>query len=295
LAACLLAGAAGCTLRAGAGPDPDAGRQLRILDFTLLGDTAVAVRFETRERIVPPAPDTAALTRIAFAAIDRRTGAARSLDSLPLASAPTFPRWFFACDSGRPVSVHPPGFAGPAGSCTNAYSPIVATNGYTVAFADSQARVNLFSRELELITFRATYADSAMPLEIRSGIGRVMILEWHGQGDTAEWRGFANDDPSGSDSVWLAAPQRVRVREAGIRLVCGASDAQRDSLACWRPDSVPGLAEALREAEGGDPEWSPATGELAYLIPPARIVCLRPATGARAVLDAGNALARLPP
>jgi hypothetical protein len=276
------------------GNDPEPRRGHRILDFTLLGDSALALRFETWEVRNPP--DSAPWPQPGFALFDRKTGTLRPLDSLPVSAAPTFPSWFFTCDSGRPASVHPPGYIGPAGACATSRAPAISPEGYAVAFADSQARVNLLSRELEPITFRATGADSAMPLEYASGVGRVFILEWHGRGDSVLWRGFANDDPSGSDSGWLVRPGRVRVHGAGTRLICGDADLGKDSLAaCWRPEGTPGLPQAVREAEGGNPEWSPATGELAYLVPPARIVFRILPEGRRHALDLGPALMEFRP
>lgn len=272
-----------------AGNGLESGRGSRILDFTLLGDSAVALRYEAAE--ARHASGSTPQSGIGFALLERKRGTLQPLDSLPYSAAPTFPAWFYACESGQPVSVHPQGYLGPEGACAPSQPPAISPQGYAVAFADPLGRVNLLSRELEPITFLATRADSVTPLEYASAVGRVFILEWHGRGDSVLWRGFANDDPSGSDSGWLVRPSRVRVHGAGTRLVCGEADLARDSLACWRSGDTPGLPWAIREAQGGDPEWSPETGELAYLVPPARLVFLKLPEGSRHVLDAGPALA----
>jgi hypothetical protein len=269
--------------------DLETERGYQILEFTLLGDSAVALRIESWEARNPP--DTAPWPRTSFALLDRERLTIRPLGSLPASAGPTFPGWFFACDSGRPVSVHPRGYFGPAGACAISQVPAISPEGYALAFADGQGRVNLLSRELEPITFRATRDDSAMPLEYASAIGRVFILEWHGRGDTVLWRGFANDDPSGSDSSWLVRPDLVRVHGAGTRLICNEADKTTQPLACWSA-GVTGFREAFAEATSSPivPEWDPTTGKLAWLGEHGRFVFLDPETGNRKVIDAGPLL-----
>lgn len=284
------------------GNERENARGYRILGFTLLGDSAVALRYESWEVRHPP--DTASWPQRGFALVDRKRATIGPLDSLPVSAGPTFPDWFFACDAGRPVSVHPEGAFGPAGACTMAQAPAISPEGYALAFADSQGRVNLLSKDLEPITYRAGRADSVKPLEYASAVGRVFVLEWHGRGDTVLWRGFANDDPSGYDSAWLAGPRQVRVHGAGTRLVCGEAEASADSPACWSP-GITGFSQALTEAGaasaaaavGADPivpEWDPATGILAWLAAPGQIEFLDPETGERKVFDAGALLKAYP-
>jgi hypothetical protein len=266
-----------------------------ILDFTLVGDSAIALRLKTWDRVVPPGPDTGAWPRVSFALLDRRSGSVRPLDTLPASAAPAFPRWFYACEAGRPVSIHPAGTAGPEGTCAGTFAPALSPDGFTAAFSDSQARVRLFTRNLEPIGTLATGALGARPLEIRPEAGRAFVLEYREEGDSVLWRGFATDDPSGSDSAWLVDPVPVRVQGAGTRLVCGEADARADSSACWLPAGIPGFGDLVRAADGRDPEWSPATGELAYLLPPARFVFAKPASGARDTLDADAGLGEYRP
>jgi hypothetical protein len=266
------------------GYDSGSAAGYRIAGFTLLGDSAVALRIETREGRNPPG----SLPQAEFALLDRKQGTLRPLDSLPPSAGPTFPEWFFACDSGRPVSVHPRGYVGPAGACTTSHAPAISPDGYALAFADAQAKVNLLSRELEPVTYRATGADSAAPLEYASGYGRVFILEWHGR-DSVLWRGFANDDPSGSDSAWLPSPPReIRVHGEGTKLVCTAPEENEGFPFCWSPPQVSGFRYAFAEAAGGPilPEWNPGTGELAWLEESGRFVFLDPQSGQRNELDA---------
>jgi hypothetical protein len=275
------------------GEDP--ARGYRILDFTLLGDTALALRIESREAATPPG--SAPWPQAGFALLDRKHGTIARLDTLPQSAAPAFPSWFYACDAGRPVSVHPQGYSGPAGACAASRPPAISPEGYALAFADSQAQVNLLSWELAPITFRATGADSAAPLEYASAIGRVFILEWHGDGDSVLWRGFANDDPSGSDSAWVKAPRKVRVHGQGTKLVCSAGEENEGLPFCWSPPGISGFRYALAEAAGSPllPEWDPDTGVLAWLEGNGGFVFLDPASGERERIDPGPLLSGFRP
>jgi hypothetical protein len=280
-----------CGCHGPSGNEPESGRGYRILDFTVLGDSALALRIETWDA-PNPAADTAPWPRTGFVLLDRKRGTLRTLDTLPPSAAPTFPAWFFACDSGRPVSVHPQGYSGPAGACSQAYPPAISPEGYALAFADSQGRVNLLSRELEPITYLATRADSVMPLEYASAVGHIFVLEWYGREDRVLWRGFANDDPSGSDTAWLLLPGRVRVHGAGIKLVCAAAETSQGLQPCWSPPGISGFGAAFAEAQASAllPEWDPDTGILAYLDGTGRFVFLNPVSGERVILAAAASL-----
>jgi hypothetical protein len=290
--ACLLAGP-GC--RGPSGSEPGSAHGYRILDFAQLGDSALALRIETWDMADPP--DAAPRPREAFALLDRKRGTLARLDTLPHTAAPTFPSWFYTCEAGRPVSVHPKGFSGPAGSCVDSHPPAISPEGYALAFADSQARVNLLSWELEPITFRITGADSAAPLEYASSIGRVHILEWHGGGDSILWRGFANDDPSGSDSARLKALRRVRVHGEGTKLVCSAPEENESLPFCWAPPGINAFRYALDQAAGSPllPEWDPGTGKLAWLEGAGAFVFLDPAADERIRFEAGPLLSAYRP
>jgi hypothetical protein len=292
-ALCWLLADPGCHGPSDSEPQPR--HAYRILDFAQLGDSALALRIETWEVVDPP--DTAPLPQAGFVRFDRKRGTLSPLDSLPASAAPTFPAWFYACDAGSPVSVHPTGFSGPGGTCAMARPPAISPEGYALAFADSQARVNLLSRELAPITYRATDADSAAPLEYASAIGRVFILEWHANGDSILWRGFANDDPSGSDSAWVATLREVRVHGEGTKLVCSAPEENEDLPYCWSPPGINGFRSALAEAQGSPilPEWDPGTGTLAWLEGSGGFVFLDAATGEKARSDAGPALSAYRP
>ena len=262
----------------------------RILDFTALGDSAIALRLETWQVVNPP--DTAPWPRTGFALLDRKTGTVRALDTLPIAAAATFPRWFFACDSGKPVSVHPPGLSGPPGTCADSSAPSVTANGYLIVFVDSAATVRLFNRNLEPFELLATGARRVKVLDAESDRGIVSILEDRGRGDSLLWRGFSVDDPSGGDSAWLTSPGLVRVQGMGTALVCNAADEAAASLPCWSPGTT-GFRDAFAEAAGSviSPEWNPDTGLLTYLDGTARFVFVNPVSGARESFEAGAILA----
>lgn len=283
----------GCGLFPTQSPQTRSG--FRILDFTLLGDTAIAVRLETWQATTPP--DSAPWPRTGFALIDRKSGQVRSLAELPISAAPTFQSWFFACDSGKPVSVHPPGLSGPAGTCIDTVQPAVTVNGYRAIYSDSAGTVHLFDSNLNQFEYLVTGARRVDVLEAAFGFLAVSILEWHDRGDTLLWRGFAVDDPSGADSIWLVSPRKVRVHGQGIQLICNESEESLGLAPCWSPPGVAGFREAFDSAAGSAlvPEWDPDTGELAYLDGPARFVFLKPGTGGRAVFDAGALLSGFRP
>lgn len=293
LAILFLALLSGCSLFPTSLVAADSG--YRILDFTLLGDTAIALRMETWQSVKPPDPDpdTAPLIKKGFALLDRKTNSIRTLTDLPISAAPTFPAWFFACDSGKPVSVHPPGITGPAGTCVDTAQPAVTNNGYRIIYADSMGTVHLFGNDLQQFEVLVTGARRVEVLNAAYGTLSASILEWFNQGDSALWRGFAIDDPSGSDSAWLVSPREVRVHADGTQLVCDDADASRGLMPCWSPPGISGFRAAFDEGAGSAlrPEWDPETGVLAYLDGPSRFVLLNPATGGRVVLDAGAMLA----
>ncbi|MBW8889694.1 MAG: hypothetical protein JF616_18205 [Fibrobacteres bacterium] len=297
IALALLGGA--LTLLSGCGIFPSglaAGHAgYRILDFTLLGDSAIALQLETWQVVNPP--DTAPWPKIGFALLDRKTGQVRTLDDLPVSAAPTFPEWFFACDSGTPVSVHPAGFSGPAGTCVDTAKPAITANGYRAIYADTAGTVHLFNSNLEQFESLATGAWRVEALDAAFGNLEASILEWHGNGDSALWRGFAVDDPSGSDSVWLVSPREVRVHGQGTQLVCQISEESLGLPPCWEPPGIGGFREAFDEAAASviRPEWDPDTGVLAYLEGPGNFVFLNQLTGGRAVLDAGAMLSAYRP
>lgn len=267
----------------------------RILDFTLLGDTAIALQLETWQTANPP--DTAPWPKPGFALLDRTTNSIRTLDSLPVSAAPTFPGWFFACDSGRPVSVHPPGLSGPAGTCMDSLKPAVTANGYRAIYADSAGTVHLFDMNLQQFESLATGARRVEVLDAAFGSLSASILEWHGRGDSALWRGFAIDDPSGSDSAWLVSPGEVRVHGDGTQLVCRMAEENEGFAPCWSPPRVSGFRDAYAQAAASviRPEWDPDTGVLAYLEGPGRFVFLDPMSGERTVLDAAAMLSAYRP
>ena len=245
LAACALSLLTGCGLFPTITTEPHTG--FRILDFTTLGDTAIALRLDTWQVVNPP--DTASWPQTGFALLDRKRGTIRSLDTLPLTAAATFPSWFFACDSGKPVSVHPPGLSGPPGTCSDSSAPAATTNGYLVVFTDSVATVRLFNRNLEPFELLATGARRVEVLEAESDRGIVSILEDRGRGDTLLWRGFSVDDPSGGDSAWLTSPALLRVQGIGTALVCNAADEAVAPSSCWSP-GITGFRGAFAEAAG---------------------------------------------
>ncbi len=277
------------------GDGPELVHGYRILDFTLLGDTAIALRLETWQVINPP--DTAPWPHAGFALLDRETNSIRTLTDLPVSAAPTFPAWFFACDSGRPVSVHPAGFTGPAGTCVDTAKPAVTANGYRAIYADTAGTVHLFDSNLNQFEQLATGALRVEVLDAAFGTLAASILEWHGNGDSALWRGFAVDDPSGSDSAWLVSPGEVRVHGDGTQLVCNDAGESLSLKPCWSPPGVSGFREAYAQASASviRPEWDPVTGVLAYLDVKSRFVFLNPATGGRTVFDAGAILSAYRP
>jgi len=262
----------------------------RITDFTLLGDSAIALELETWHRFDPA--DTAPRPGRDFVLLDRRTGQLRTLEELPLSAAPTFPDWFFACDSGRPVSVHPPGLSGPEGTCIDTARTAVTANGYRAIYADTAGTVHLFDVNLNEFEHLVTGARRVEVLDAAFGTLTASILEWHDRGDSALWRGFAIDDPSGSDSAWLVSPGEVRVHGEGTQLVCSAAEESQGLIPCWSPTGVSGFPEAFAEAREAiiRPEWDPDTGVLAYLDARGLFVFLNPASGGRASFDPGPAL-----
>lgn len=283
----------GCGLFPTASPEIHSG--YRILDFTLLGDSAVALQLETWQVVNPP--DTAPWPKRSFALLDRRKGEIRALTDLPLTSAPTFPEWFFACDSGRPVSVHPPGLIGPEGACSDTSKPAVTANGYRVMYADTAGTVHLLDGTLQQFESLATRARRVEVLDAAFGTLAASILEWHDRSDSVLWRGFAVDDPSGSDSVWLFPPHEVRVHGQGTELVCTVEEQIRGEMPCW----TPGVGDFNRIfADIGTrpirPEWDPETGIFAYLDGTSRLVFLDPAAGGRPfILDADPLLSAYRP
>jgi hypothetical protein len=266
-----------------------------IIDFTLLGDSAIALQLDTWQLANPPNSDPQ--VKQGFALLDRRTGRIRTLDDLPISAAPTFPGWFFACDSGRPVSVHPAGIYGPAGTCVDTSKPAITANGYRAIYADSAGTVHLFDMNLQQFETLATGARRVEVLDAAFGTLDASILEWHDNGDSALWREFAVDDPSGSDSAWLVSPGEVRVHGQGTQLVCNTTEESQGIPPCWSPPGVSGFRAAYAEAAASliRPEWDPDTGVLAYLEGPGRFIFLDPASGARVVFDAGPALSGFRP
>lgn len=274
------------------GDGPALERGYKILAFTALGDSALALHLETWQVINPP--DTAPWPKRSFVLIDRKRGTIRALDTLPLAAAATFPNWFYACTAGIPVSVHPPGVSGPPGTCSDSSAPAVAANGYVIVYVDSAMTVHLFNRDLEPFELLKTGARGVEALVAESDRGIVSILEDRGRGDSLLWRGFSVDDPSGSDSAWLASPGLLRVQGLGTALLCDTADEAAAPLACWSP-GIAGFRDAFAAAAARTgalrPEWDPERGMLTYLDGDARFVSVNPVSGARETFAAGSLLA----
>lgn len=175
--------------------------------------------------------------------------------------------------------------------------PAITANGYRAIYADSAGTVHLFDMNLQQFETLATGTRRVEVLDAAFGFLAVSILEWHGNGDSALWRGFAVDDPSGSDSAWLVSPKEVRVHGQGTQLICNAAEESQGLSPCWSPPGVSGFREAYAQAPASVilPEWDPDTGVLAYLDWPGRFVFLNPASGARTVLDADAVLSAYRP